>query len=73
MESPTLIIDLGTTRLDLNALISELSASGTHLPRIIAFGPHVHEEKLASAQRAGCDVVVSRGQFFAQLESLLNV
>ena len=72
-ESTTLLIDLALPSLDVNGLVSELKATGARSPRIIAFGPHVHEEKLAAAKRAGCDVVVSRGQFFAQLESLLNV
>jgi hypothetical protein len=31
--------------------------------RIVAFGSHVHEARLACAEQAGCDLVLSRGQF----------
>jgi len=31
---------------------------------LVAFAPHVHEARLEAARRAGCDRVVSRGQFF---------
>jgi hypothetical protein len=35
--------------------------------KIVAFGPHVHEAKLAAARSAGCDEVISRGRFHAEL------
>jgi CheY-like chemotaxis protein len=38
---------------------------------IIAFGPHVHEQKLAAAKAAGCDLVLTRGQFDSQMHNLL--
>jgi hypothetical protein len=40
--------------------------------RVIAFGPHVHEDRLAAARAAGCDSVLSRGQFFSQAENVLG-
>ena len=33
----------------------------------IAYGPHVKEDLLLGAQAAGCDVVMSRGQFDKQI------
>lgn len=39
---------------------------------LVAFGPHVQEERLAAARDAGCDLVLSRGQFQAQLDELLT-
>ena len=39
--------------------------------RIIAFGPHVDEELLASARDAGCDAVMSNGQFYREQEAIL--
>jgi CheY-like chemotaxis protein len=71
-ESCTLLVDLAAPALDVNALVSDLKVLGTRPPRIVAFGPHVHEQRLAAARQAGCDEVVSRGQFFAQIESLLR-
>jgi hypothetical protein len=32
----------------------------------------VHEGLLAAAQGAGCDEVLSRGQFFAQLDGIVR-
>jgi CheY-like chemotaxis protein len=72
MESGTLLVDLAVPAVDMNVLVSDLKILGTQSPRIVAFGPHVHEQRLAAARQAGCDEVVSRGQFFAQLESLLR-
>lgn len=71
-SADVLAIDLATPALDMAAIVSQLKASrGTSL-RIVAFGPHVHEDKLAAARDAGCDVVVSRGQFFAQVGAILS-
>jgi hypothetical protein len=43
---------------------------GAPAARIIAYGPHVDEALLADAKEAGCDEVLTRGQFnklFAEL------
>lgn len=65
------IIDL-TSDVDVEALVPRiLTAAGTPL-RIVAYGPHVHVDRLASAERAGCEVL-TRGQFFSQLPRLLSV
>jgi DNA-binding response OmpR family regulator len=72
-ESPQLlIIDLATTELDVKKLIEALPQLNACVPRVVAFGPHVHEEKLVAAREAGCDEVISRGQFFAQLHAILS-
>jgi DNA-binding response OmpR family regulator len=67
-----LIIDLASPSLDIVAVVNQLKSSPASVTRVVAFGPHVHENKLATAQEAGCDLVVSRGQFFSQLESILQ-
>jgi DNA-binding response OmpR family regulator len=67
-----LVIDLGTPSLDVKSLIEQVKATATSPPRIVAFGPHVHVEKLAAARDAGCDEVMSRGQFFAHLDAVLK-
>ncbi|HVT28904.1 MAG TPA: hypothetical protein VHE81_12895 [Lacipirellulaceae bacterium] len=66
------LIDLSSPLLDIASLIRELSNNTASAPQTVAFGPHVHEARLADARRAGCDRVVSRGQFFAQLDSILG-
>lgn len=40
-------------------------------PRVVAFGPHVHDQRLAEAREAGCDEVLTRGQFASGLPQVL--
>ena len=65
-------IDLSMSGLDVAGLVTALKAQDGAHPRVVAFGPHVHEDRLAAAQAAGCDVVVSRGQFFSQMDAILG-
>ncbi len=66
------IIDLNATGFDAETLVLKLNAL-PHPPRtIVAFGPHVHEAKLEAARSAGCDIVLTRGQFDAQMDALLE-
>lgn len=68
-----LIVDLSTPSLNVAELVAGVKRCGGVAPIVIAFGPHVHEEKLAAARDAGCDRVLSRGQFLGQLDALLQV
>ena len=72
-EPPALVIlDLstpGTTARELVARLRTHLASGG---RIIAFGPHVHTGTLAAAREAGCDLVISRGEFRARVDDYLR-
>jgi DNA-binding response OmpR family regulator len=65
------IVDLATPLAEMETLVAHVKSAADAVPRILAFGPHVHEDRLATARAAGCDVVMSRGQFFSQIESLL--
>jgi DNA-binding response OmpR family regulator len=67
-----LIVDLSAASLDIKTLVEQVRKSAIVRPRIVAFGPHVHEDRLAAARGAGCDQVISRGGFFAQLDSMLR-
>ena len=67
----TLVVDLSMASLDVASLVSRLRSDAASHPRVVAFGPHVHEQRLAAAREAGCDLVVSRGQFFSQLDAIL--
>jgi CheY-like chemotaxis protein len=73
VDANTLIVDLSMQSLDVVSLVNQLRASEGSNTRVVAFGPHVHEQRLAAARDAGCDLVVSRGQFFSQLETILKV
>ncbi len=65
------ILDLSHSGLDPGQLVPRIRelAVGT---TIVAFGPHVHRQRLAAAQQAGCDLVVSRGQFHAAKDEILR-
>ena len=65
-----LIVDLETTSLNIQELVSDLPP--TDKPSVLAFGPHVHHERLEAAREAGCNMVVSRGRFSSDLPSLLS-
>ncbi len=69
-QTRLVIVDL--TQPGLN-IVEAVSAVRTIAPaaKILAFGPHVDEELLAEASAAGCDLVLSNGQFHREQESLL--
>jgi CheY-like chemotaxis protein len=67
-----LVIDLTMATVDVASLVEQLKAGKGAGTRVVAFGPHVHEQRLEAAREAGCDVVISRGQFFSQLATILN-
>ncbi len=74
LSAPQLIVDLSAPALDIANLVMQLrgrQADDATASRIIAFGPHVHEARLAAAREAGCDAVMSRGQFFGQIDAIL--
>lgn len=61
------ILDLATPAVDVASVTAQLRALTAPLPTIIAYGPHVHAEKLTAARDAGCDEVLTRGQFHSQM------
>ena len=70
-DSPRLlIVDLETPNLDITQLMLQLPE--TNRPSVLAFGPHVHLQRLDSARQAGCELVVSRGRFSSDLAALLH-
>lgn len=65
-KSPALVIvDLGSPIADVAGLLQSIRDAHSNA-RLVAFGPHVHREKLQQAQDAGCDRVMSRGEFFSK-------
>jgi CheY-like chemotaxis protein len=65
------LIDLTAPGLDIRGLAPQLR-SREHPPALVAYAPHVHEQSLATAVEAGCELVLSRGQFNAQVDALLE-
>ena len=66
-----ILIDLSTPAIAVVDLVNAVKAAGEPTARLVAFGPHVHEEKLAAARAAGCDSVLSRGKFFSDVDSII--
>ncbi len=70
-RSPALIaIDLRLAGLDIGAAVKQIRQASTAV-RVVAFGPHVHEQSLTAAAAAGCDDVFTRGQFEQRMNALL--
>jgi CheY-like chemotaxis protein len=65
------LLDLNSPGVDPAVIVPQLKTLAAPPRSVIAFGPHVHAEKLAAAKTAGCDLVLTRGQFDAQMSSLL--
>ena len=65
------LLDLNTPGLDLNQLVPQLRRPTRPPKAIIAFGPHVHEARLAAAREAGCDEVLARGEFNSHMAGIL--
>jgi DNA-binding response OmpR family regulator len=70
-EVELMIVDLGTPSVDVVRLVDEVKSFTSNKLRIVAFGPHVHVDKLDAAKAAGCDVM-SRGQFLMHVGSVLT-
>ena len=66
------IVDLGLPGLRLDELVAAIESGIATRPTIVAFGPHVHALRLDAARQAGCDEVMSRGQFHAAAEDVLR-
>ena len=66
------IFDLGLPSLDVTQAMQQLRVSPGPEAETIAFGPHVQETLLAAARSAGCNRIMSRGQFHAQIGEVLS-
>jgi AmiR/NasT family two-component response regulator len=70
-EVRLVLVDLGATQTDPAEIVAAVAAQQPR-PCLIAFGPHVHAERLQAARAAGCDLVLTRGQFDGQVADLLR-
>jgi DNA-binding NarL/FixJ family response regulator len=65
------LIDLTLENLNLAAAVKAIHV-GAPTCRVVAYGPHVDEAALADANDAGCNLVLTRGQFNKQYVELLQ-
>ena len=66
-----LFVDLTSPSCNLDDLMQVVSVADPR-PAVIAYGPHVMEARLEEARQAGCDEVLSKGQFNSQMEERLK-
>ena len=66
-----LIVDLTAPGIDVARLIPRIRAI-PHSPRIVCYAPHIRADLLSAAMAAGCDLVLTRGQFDARLGDILS-
>jgi CheY-like chemotaxis protein len=64
------ILDLSVSGLRPDDAVRRLREAQKNLA-LVAYAPHVHEERLQAARDAGCDLVLSRGGFDRQIDDLL--
>lgn len=70
--SPTVVlIDLAGAGLELEPLVQQIREQSP-ATKIVAYGPHVHEQKLAHAEEVGCDQVLTRGQMHKTAVAVLR-
>ncbi|HEY1186915.1 MAG TPA: hypothetical protein VGE74_04625 [Gemmata sp.] len=65
------IVDAHNPDLDLPSLLADLGACAP-APRVVAYGSHVEAGVLKAARLAGCDRVMPRSQFVAELEAKIG-
>jgi DNA-binding NarL/FixJ family response regulator len=66
-----IVLDLSHPGLETAALAARLFEAVPSVT-LVAFGPHVHVGRLEAARQAGCQMVVSRGEFHARMEQILK-
>lgn len=65
------VLDL-TAAANVADIVAAIHSAAGPSTAIIAFGPHVHEQKLAAARTAGCTAVLTRGQFHRDIAGVLR-
>ena len=69
-EKPdVLLIDLAAPQLDAINAIREIKRAGG--PTVIGYVDHTREDLIEAARAAGCDQVLSKGEFARRLPELL--
>ncbi len=70
-ETRLVMVDLALAGVEPASLMAQVRATANQAA-VVAFGQHVHEERLEAAQAAGCDEVVSRGELHGRLQTILG-
>ena len=69
----TIVLDLDCAAIDPVETIRQLKAdSDVSVIPIVGYVSHVHAERIAAAQEAGCDKILARSAFVQKIEEVLN-
>jgi DNA-binding NarL/FixJ family response regulator len=69
-DTRLVVFDLSQPALKLPEAVAAVRAAAPQA-KILAFGPHVEEGLLAAARSAGCDDVLTNGQFHREQSAIL--
>src|SRR5205085_10630336 len=67
-----LLIDLGSPHLDAVNAIKEIKSGDCKSTVVIGYLDHTREDLIEAARAAGCDQVMSKGEFARRLPELLD-
>jgi CheY-like chemotaxis protein len=65
------LLDLNTFGWSISEWVTRMREAPQPPRAIVAYGPHVHTQRLDEATAAGCDAVLTRGHFNAQMDAVL--
>ncbi len=73
-EGQPLLVIIDLSHIDVSELPNfvQLVKSSSADTKILAFGPHVHGERLQAAKSAGCNYIAHRGGVGERLRELLR-
>ena len=65
------LLDLSTPGVAAGRVVEAVRSLTPAACEVVAYAPHVHEQKLVAAKAAGCDAVLTRGRLHAGLPDLI--
>ncbi len=65
------ILDLSASSVDPQTAVARLRETQPEVA-VVAYAPHVHDDRLRAAADAGCSEVFTRGQFDRQMDAILR-
>jgi DNA-binding NarL/FixJ family response regulator len=71
-QPDVLLIDLGSPQLDAVNAIREIKSGACKGCTVIGYVDHTREDLIEAARAAGCDQVMSKGEFARRLPELLE-
>ena len=67
-----LLIDLASQKFDAIGAVKEIKAGECKATTVIGYADHTREDLIEAARAAGCDQVMSKGEFARRLPELLD-